>query len=88
MTFATLFTAEPYRYTGPMRAITDVPPVYSVCPHCKRELARTHIQASGYQFPVTADCPEHGRVIPIPSQVVNRFYGDISREETTLDTQK
>jgi len=28
--FTTLFTTEPYRYTGPMRALTDVSPVYSV----------------------------------------------------------
>lgn len=86
--FTTLFTTEPYRYTGPMRALTDVSPVYSVCPNCKRELARIHIQASGHQFPVVAECPEHGRVTPMLSSVVNRFYAGNSHPVATLDTKK
>lgn len=57
-------------YRRPARNVAPDLPVYAVCPHCKR---RVSIQSGGYQFSVTADCPEHGKVSPIPSHVVNRY---------------
>lgn len=48
-------------------------PVYPVCPHCKRELAVHRVGCGGYSINVHAPCPEHGKVSPIPSHVVNRY---------------
>lgn len=65
-------TPAPYVYRGPVRAPESLP-VYPVCPHCKRELAVHQVGCGGYSINVHAPCPEHGKVSPIPSHVVNRY---------------
>lgn len=56
-------TAELARPPGP-------PPVYLVCPHCKRTVQGHVFAASGVMIS-TAYCAEHGDVVAIPSAVCN-----------------
>lgn len=48
-------------------------PVAEVCPHCKRGVTTHQIDCDGHPIRVTGTCPEHGKVDPMRSAVVNRM---------------
>ena len=46
---------------APPLLMRDPPPVFAVCPHCRRQLNKH------------GNCPAHGAVVPMNSAVVNRL---------------
>lgn len=73
MTHHLFATPLPSRLSSAAQIPNAVLPVYPVCPNCKRELASHSVDCGGYIVTVYANCPEHGKVSPIPSHVVNRY---------------